>query len=178
MFASNDLVGNLSLRQVAKLAFESKIVTFSAGEVIFREGDQADGLYYVIEGVCGVFKQRGGGHVHLCTLLDSNWFGEIALIQSSYRTATVSVWSQSKLLFVGKDAYQNLCQETPEIKDNKYFNQLIRKRTANTLKTVRAPDHARLRHILFEPPASFARSLFPLPLAPSFFFTPSIQIRR
>ena len=64
-------------------------VAFEPGEVIFREGDPAAGAFLVESGTVTISTAGEDGHVVLATLGPGDLFGEIAVIASGRRTATV-----------------------------------------------------------------------------------------
>ena len=62
--------------------------TTPAGEVIVRQEATGDSLYLVARGVVRVTRQDGGTHRDLATLMAGDFFGEVALLHGSRRTAT------------------------------------------------------------------------------------------
>ena len=63
--------------------------TFAAGEVLFSEGDEADGLHLVRRGSLMITRQIGGKEVVLSYVAAGNYVGEMALLSDERRTATV-----------------------------------------------------------------------------------------
>lgn len=62
---------------------------FKQGEVIFREGDWGEALYYVMEGTVGIYTDYGrDGEQMLTTLKKDQCFGEMAVIEAYPRSAT------------------------------------------------------------------------------------------
>jgi CRP-like cAMP-binding protein len=70
------------------------------GEVICRQGDLATGFYVIVDGRVNVSASGPSGGVHLNTLTKGDWFGEIALIQSTFRTATLTSIQPCLLLYL------------------------------------------------------------------------------
>jgi CRP-like cAMP-binding protein/cytochrome P450 len=64
--------------------------TFSAGEVIIREGDAADAFYIILSGSAEVTRLVHGAPQPLARLGEGQFFGEIGLLQDIPRTATVT----------------------------------------------------------------------------------------
>ncbi len=54
------------------------------------------------------------------------WFGEIALIKKTPRTATVEAASDTVLLYLSKERFASFLRIAPEV-DNEYFKNLIQK---------------------------------------------------
>ena len=75
----------LPLPAIEQLARGLEPVQVSAGQVVFRQGDQAD-RYYVIES--GAAEVIGDGRL-VTTLGPGDGFGEVALLRKVPRTATV-----------------------------------------------------------------------------------------
>jgi CRP-like cAMP-binding protein len=85
-------------------------VSFAPGEVIFEAGDQADALFVVLEGeaqvdVGGRFHRLGHGDV----------FGEMALLSSDRRLATVRAVEPMRAVRIEADAFLSLLREHPEV---------------------------------------------------------------
>jgi CRP-like cAMP-binding protein len=64
-------------------------VNFKKGEVIFREGDQADGIYYICSGRVKVTRTVGEQPMTLAELEEGDIFGELAIIDRRPRAATI-----------------------------------------------------------------------------------------
>ena len=62
---------------------------FSAGQTIVREGDAGSRFYIVTEGEVEVLHGSGSGGQVIRRLGPGEWFGELALLQESRRSATV-----------------------------------------------------------------------------------------
>lgn len=64
-------------------------VHFRKGDVVFGEGDQADGVYYICSGGVKVTRRVGGQLMTLAELEPGDIFGELAIIDPRPRSATV-----------------------------------------------------------------------------------------
>lgn len=72
-----------------KVGFTMTEKHFKQGEVIFREGEQGESLYYVVEGSVGIYADYGeAGEQLLTTLKKDDCFGEMAVIEAYPRSAT------------------------------------------------------------------------------------------
>jgi len=85
-----------------QLASLFQFKTCKAGEVICRQGDEANGFYILLDGRINVSVAgpAGGEGIHLNTLVKGDWFGEIALIRETTRTATLTTVQPCTLLFL------------------------------------------------------------------------------
>ena len=68
------------------------------GQVVIREGDIGTRFYIVIRGQLEVVRKRSGGEEKLAVLKDGDHFGELALLRSTRRAATVRALTPVDLL--------------------------------------------------------------------------------
>ena len=102
-----------------ELAAVEKLVhtrTYDTNETIFSEKDPGGGMYIVMEGIVSIVKNQGGTHEKkLVTLENGDFFGEIALLDESPRTATAVSIGDSKILgFYRTDLYE-LVERRPKL---------------------------------------------------------------
>ncbi len=83
--------------------------TFKAGETIFREGDPADVIYVIKDGRVDVTT----GNRLLATLDALDIFGEMALVDKSPRSATVTAATDVTLVPVTEKQFLFLVSQTP-----------------------------------------------------------------
>jgi CRP/FNR family transcriptional regulator, cyclic AMP receptor protein len=88
---------------------ETDIAAFSAGDVVFREGDAGDAMYVVLEGTVEV--KANGEHVE--TLGPGEVLGEMALIDQGPRAATVVAQSACRLARIPEKRFLFMVRETP-----------------------------------------------------------------
>jgi CRP/FNR family cyclic AMP-dependent transcriptional regulator len=84
-------------------------MTFAPGETIFREGEPGDRMYAIVEGEVDIIAM---GH-HVSTIGPGAIFGEMALIDASPRSATVSAKTTCKVVPVDQKRFMYLVQNTP-----------------------------------------------------------------
>ena len=82
---------------------------YSAGDVIFRQGDKAEELFVVQSGTVEI---RLGNRL-LDTLPERSIFGEMALIDGAPRSATAIAATDVKLVPVGEKQFLFLVSRTP-----------------------------------------------------------------
>jgi len=105
---------------------------FEKNEVIFKQGSQGDKFYLIVEGSVKVTAIRQKKLYILSLLKAGAWFGEIALLRDTPRTATIECEEASMLLSLNKDMFQKFLKIAPELSE--HFKSLMNHRTANTLK--------------------------------------------
>ena len=85
-------------------------VSFGADEPIFQAGDAPDGMYVVLEGEAQV---DVGGRFH--RLKPGDFFGEMALLTSDKRMATVRTVEPVRALKIEADAFQRYLVDHPQV---------------------------------------------------------------
>ncbi len=87
-----------------------------AGEVIFNEGDiPEDGLYYICYGTVEVSRMENGQKVVLAELTDEATFGEMAIVNASPRTATVTAKTDCGLYNIRVENFQHQVEQLDPI---------------------------------------------------------------
>jgi CRP-like cAMP-binding protein len=84
--------------------------SFAAGEAIVRQGDAGDGMYLLVEGAAEV---DVGGRFH--RLVPGDFFGEMALVSSRKRIATVTATEPVRALVIPPDAFRSFVLEHPRV---------------------------------------------------------------
>lgn len=93
------LFGALSDDVLAHLASTLTVVTPSAGDVVFREGDDARDMYVVVSGEMEIMKRsKRGIDARVALLGPSDWFGEMSIVDVQPRSATVRALAPARLL--------------------------------------------------------------------------------
>jgi CRP-like cAMP-binding protein len=96
------------LGQISALADE---IYQPDGTMLIEEGTRAREFFVLIEGTVDI-RRRGR---RLCTMGKGDFFGEIALVTKTPRSATVKATSRVRLLVITGQAFQRLLSETPAI---------------------------------------------------------------
>jgi hypothetical protein len=81
---------------------------FRPGEVIVREGDPADRFYIIESGQVEGAQAGPQGDVHVVTLGAGEYFGEVGLLDTSTRTASVRAVSEVRVLSLGRGQFEAL----------------------------------------------------------------------
>jgi len=81
-------------------------VTFSAGSLIVREGDEADSAYIITRGTCEAFRQQGDERQVLRRMGPGETFGETGIFTARPRTASVAAVDDVVALVVTRDALE------------------------------------------------------------------------
>jgi CRP-like cAMP-binding protein/methyl-accepting chemotaxis protein len=98
------------LQSLIALGHEERLV---ARDVICRENEQEDYFYMVLAGRVEVYLEKF--NLSLSTLNTGSFFGEIALLLGTPRTATVRTLEPSILFVTDREGFQALYQKYPEL---------------------------------------------------------------
>ena len=107
------LFERLSGRELAGIAAIAAEEQFPAGQELTREGDPGRSFYVILDGEVEVSRggeklgQRGGG----------DFFGEIALIAHSPRTATVTAATPVRALVIADRKFRALLGRQPQLQE-------------------------------------------------------------
>jgi CRP-like cAMP-binding protein len=84
-------------------------VSVPAGRVLFREGEPADVMYVLLDGMADILV--GDTHVELAT--PGTLLGEMALLDHSKRSATVACRTPCRFITINQAEFDSLVKETP-----------------------------------------------------------------
>lgn len=98
------------------LAQEAVVRALPAQALVCREGEIGDAVYVVIAGEVEVFKRMDDEtEHHLHTTGAGEFFGEMAVLQESARTATVRTTQPTTILEIGRDPFLNALGRSPSL---------------------------------------------------------------
>ncbi len=104
-----DLFENLDDRELTMIARISVASAYSAGYKIFEEGRQAKKLYIIESGSVRITKYiEDAGDELLIVINAGDYFGEMALIDDSPRSATATAISETTLIEIDKKDLREL----------------------------------------------------------------------
>jgi CRP-like cAMP-binding protein len=96
------------------MAIEKCINEFDVGEVIFEEGSTGRDLYVVIDGMVDIAKGNGSSRTVIVTLGKGEFFGEMAVIDGSSRSATaISSAPNTRVMRINHARFVYLVSQQP-----------------------------------------------------------------
>ncbi|MFO7179232.1 MAG: mechanosensitive ion channel family protein [Pseudomonadota bacterium] len=110
------LFSQLSDEEIEILADSAKLAPFVAGEVVTRQGAQANWLYVLIHGEVEVRVATDHGDDRKVAVVKApGFFGEMALLTGAPREATVVALEDIECLRVDKDDFREVLSRRPEL---------------------------------------------------------------
>lgn len=102
---------------MATKLFKKVIRAYAAGEIIFTEGSDVDGIYSVQSGRVSVFKTKataqGSVDIELVQLGPGSMFGEMGMLDQAKRDASVRAVEFTEVLIITKDMFENQLAQLP-----------------------------------------------------------------
>ena len=104
----------MSKRQQALAGETSSIIRLSAGDVIFRAGEQADCMYDIYDGKVGIYSDyQTQNEKQLTQLGTDDCFGEMGILDDMPRSATAVCLTNCALLVVKPEDFMQFFQDKP-----------------------------------------------------------------
>ena len=102
---------------------------YKPGETIVKDGDVGNSLFIIVEGFVSVMVKAGGGeYIETNRIGAGNYFGEMALLRGSPRTANIIAISSTVVCEITQEDIAKFVEKRPEIKTafNKNLTQRIK----------------------------------------------------
>ena len=116
------LFAGLSKKELTQLARVSEDLEIPAGQVLCKEGDTGREFFVIVEGETEISSggervaARGGG----------DFVGEIALLENTERTATVTAKTPLRVFVLTREDFRQLMRENPNV-ERKVMQALARR---------------------------------------------------
>jgi CRP/FNR family transcriptional regulator, cyclic AMP receptor protein len=114
--AQAGLFNSLAESELAFLAQRAVSRKFSAGEIVFSEGDPCAGMYVVEAGHIRIFKTSAGGREQVLSIDGAgSSVAELPVFDGGNYPASVSAVEDATLLFISKQDFHALCLAHPQV---------------------------------------------------------------
>ncbi|MBK9926831.1 MAG: HEAT repeat domain-containing protein [Anaerolineales bacterium] len=100
------------LERIAEIAEEQ---LFLEGSFLCREGERGDTLFIITDGMVDVVKTSGNVETVLATQSVGSYVGEMAVLESAPRSATLRARSNVRALVINGDAFNTILLDRPEV---------------------------------------------------------------
>jgi NADH dehydrogenase len=91
---------------------------FEPGEEVFHQGDLGDRIYIIVSGNAEVIHEAGGVERVLAKLGPGEYFGEMALLKQTTRSATVRCLAPMNVLSLAKREFNVLAAYLPQVRES------------------------------------------------------------
>ena len=110
------LVADIAEHDLDDLVRGALLKRYGAGEVLFHEGDEADGLYLIRRGSVTASRRFDGCDVVLSYVAAGHFVGEMALMSASGRTATIRAAVATEAIVLEKTRVTSLAARNPSMR--------------------------------------------------------------
>ena len=115
--ARNDFSNEFATTHRRKLVLTGELppwIRFSAGDVIFRAGEEADCMYEICSGQVGIYSDYGTDHEKiLATLKAEDVFGEMGILDDMPRSASAVCLTECNILVIKRENFMGFFQNKP-----------------------------------------------------------------
>ena len=107
------IFAKLDARSLQAIASLARIVAMPAGTVLMREDETAESFYVIVTGTVHV--ERNGEFVK--SMSDGGFLGEIALVEETTHTATVTCASACEFVELGRHEFARVMARFPDVRE-------------------------------------------------------------
>jgi len=127
----------LPAEEIIKLIPYLKTLGFQHDQIIFKEGDVGDGLYFIVSGNVSVSRSAADKSIPIATLGPGDIFGEMALFFSHPRNATVTAQTPITVRQILKSDFDYLLQNSKALQ--KAVSGIVQQRIQDLSKKEAVP---------------------------------------
>jgi len=110
------LFAALTDAELESLTARTIVRCYSAGELLFSEGDPCAGLYLIASGRVRIYKSSPSGREHVLAVESPGAsIAELPVFDGGNYPASAAVLETAELLFVSRKDFRNVCLEHPEV---------------------------------------------------------------
>jgi ATP-binding cassette subfamily B protein len=111
------LFTDMDREALAIVADRFMLERYAAGENVVRQGEIGEKLYIVSRGELEVIVSDGEHEHRLNSLVEGDYFGEMALLSGQPRTATVRTTMPTQLYSLNATDFHTLMERVPSVRD-------------------------------------------------------------
>ncbi len=110
------VLASLTPEFIEHLKARVELIRYLPGQVICAQGEPADSFYLVRLGFVKVTESRPGGDLVLAYLARGSYFGEMAFLGNTTRTATCTALDHVEVVRIPGDDFRRMLDEFPEVR--------------------------------------------------------------
>jgi len=114
MLRNIPMFSTMDAARLKLLSFTSERVSYMPGEEFIKQGEVGESAFVIMSGEVEVILQTADGPLMLGTIGANQLVGEIALLHSGRRTASLRAKTAVSCLLLSKDVFFHLLREFPD----------------------------------------------------------------
>lgn len=130
------------------IAASSELRTFKPEELLFSEGDAADGLHLIRSGSVSVSRRIGGRDIVTSYVAAGNYVGEMGLVGQANRSATIRATVATETVFLSATVFQQMLEQNAGLRER--VQKTVKERLSENLRMEAAPEAGDLISFLME----------------------------
>lgn len=112
----NPLFQGLAPSDLEVLRGATREMSFAPEQVIFKEGDEGDGIYFVKEGLVRIASSGGYGDLKVLSHIRAGEvFGEMAVLDNQPRSASATAEGPTTVYFINRAGLEQLLERAPHL---------------------------------------------------------------
>ncbi|MFT5501945.1 MAG: CRP-like cAMP-binding protein/Fe-S-cluster-containing hydrogenase component 2, partial [Woeseiaceae bacterium] len=142
------LVPDAPLSELGTVAATAELRSYSVGDVLFNEGDPADGLHLVRSGSVSVSKKIGGRDIVTSYVAAGNYIGEMGLLGQTNRSATVRATVATESIFLQAGVFLQMLDNNAGLRER--VQDKVRERLSENSRMESQPEAGDLISFLMQ----------------------------
>lgn len=142
------LVPDASFEELNAVALAADLRSYKAGDVLFHEGDAADGLHVIRSGSVSVSKKIAGRDIVTSYVAAGNYVGEMGLVGQTRRSATVKATVATESIFLSAEVFLKLLERNEGLRER--VQEKVRERLSENLRMEAQPEAGDLISFLMQ----------------------------
>jgi len=142
------LVPEAPFEELNVVALSAELRSYKADEVLFNEGDEADGLHLIRSGSVAVSKHIGGRDIVTSYVAAGNYVGEMGLLGRTKRSATVKATVATESIFLSAEVFLKLLERNEGLRER--VQEKVKERLSENLRMEAQPEAGDLISFLMQ----------------------------
>ena len=134
--------------ELAAIAAAAELRHYKAGDVLFQEGADADGLHLIRSGSVSVSRNIGGRDIVTSYVAAGNYVGEMALVGQAQRSATVGATVATESVFLSAEVFNTMLLRDTGMRER--MQSTVKTRLRENLRMEAAPEAGDLISFLMQ----------------------------
>jgi len=134
--------------ELEAIAASTELKTYKAEELLFSEGDSADGLHLIRSGSVSVSRRIGGRDIVTSYVAAGNYVGEMGLVGQANRSATVRATVATESVFLSAAVFNQMLERNAGLRER--VQQTVKERLSENLRMEAAPEAGDLISFLMQ----------------------------
>jgi len=142
------LVPDAPQGELEAVAATARLISYRADDLLFSEGDDADGLHLIRSGSVSVSRRIGGRDIVTSYVAAGNYVGEMGLVGETKRSATVKATVATESVFLSAEVFQTMLLRNTGLRER--IQTKVTERISENLRMEAAPDAGDLISFLMQ----------------------------